>query len=135
MMTSIFEYSYSGRWTKPFAAHDLGTYPIANGQVYGADMPIEEAGNMLILAAELCRQDGQTTYVDKYWDIITTWADYLVEHGQDPAEQLCTDDFAGHWAHNANLAVKAIMGIVAYAEMARIKGLKEKADQYLLRAR
>ena len=135
MMTSILDYSYNGRWTKPFAAHDLGTYPIANGQVYGADMPIEEAGNMLILAAELCRQDGQTTYVDKYWDIITTWADYLVEHGQDPAEQLCTDDFAGHWAHNANLAVKAIMGIVAYAEMARIKGLKEKADQYLLRAR
>ena len=135
MMTSIFEYSYSGRWTNPFAAHDLGTYPIANGQVYGADMPIEEAGNMLILAAELCRQDGQTTYVDKYWDIITTWANYLVEHGQDPAEQLCTDDFAGHWAHNANLAVKAIMGIAAYAEMARIKGLTEKADQYLLRAK
>jgi len=135
MMTSIFDYSYSGRWTKPFAAHDLGTYPIANGQVYGADMPIEEAGNMLILAAELCRQDGQTAYIDKYWDIITTWADYLVEHGQDPAEQLCTDDFAGHWAHNANLAVKAIMGIVAYAEMARIKGLTEKADQYLLRAK
>ena len=79
MMTSIFDYSYSGRWTKPFAAHDLGTYPIANGQVYGADMPIEEAGNMLILAAELCRQDGQTTYVDKYWDIITTWANYLVK--------------------------------------------------------
>ena len=135
MMTSIFDYSYSGRWTKPFAAHDLGTYPIANGQVYGADMPIEEAGNMLILAAELCRQDGQIAYVDKYWDIITTWADYLVEHGQDPAEQLCTDDFAGHWAHNANLAVKAIMGIAAYSEMARIKGLTEKADQYLLRAK
>lgn len=135
MMTSILDYSYSGRWTKPFAAHDLGTYPIANGQVYGADMPIEEAGDMLILAAELCRQDGRTAYVDKYWDIITTWADYLAEHGQDPAEQLCTDDFAGHWAHNANLAVKAIMGVAAYAEMARIKGLTEQADQYLLRAK
>jgi hypothetical protein len=135
MMTSILDYSYSGRWTKPFAAHDLGTYPIANGQVYGADMPIEEAGNMLILAAELCRQDGRTAYVDKYWDIITTWADYLAENGQDPAEQLCTDDFAGHWAHNANLAVKAIMGVAAYAMMAQQKGLTAVADKYMEKAR
>ena len=135
MMTSIFDYSLSGRWTKPFAAHDLGTYPIANGQVYGGDMPLEEAGNMLTLAAQLCKIDGNTGYVDKYWDIITTWADYLSDNGQDPANQLCTDDFAGHWAHNANLAVKAIMGIAGYAEMARMKGLHQVADKYLSRAR
>ncbi|MCR4809428.1 MAG: DUF4965 domain-containing protein [Prevotella sp.] len=135
MMTSIFDYSLSGRWTKPFAAHDLGTYPIANGQVYGADMPLEEAGNMLTLAAQLCKLDGNTNYVDKYWDVITTWADYLSENGQDPANQLCTDDFAGHWAHNANLSVKAIMGITGYAEMARMKGLNSVADNYLTRAR
>ena len=135
MMTSILNYTYSGRWTKPFPAHDLGTYPIANGQAYGADMPIEEAGNMLILAAELCRQDGSTAFVDKYWDIVTTWADYLAEHGQDPEEQLCTDDFAGHWAHNANLAVKAIMGVAGYAAMARLKGLEQRAEQYMERAK
>lgn len=134
-MTSIFDYSYSGRWTKPFAAHDLGTYPIANGQVYGGDMPLEEAGNMLTLAAQLCRIDGNTKYVDKYWDVITTWADYLSENGQDPANQLCTDDFAGHWAHNANLSIKAIMGVAGYAEMARIKGDQETADKYMARAK
>ncbi|MBO7468196.1 MAG: DUF4965 domain-containing protein [Bacteroidaceae bacterium] len=131
MMTSIFDYSLSGRWTKPFAAHDLGTYPKANGQVYGGDMPLEEAGNMLTLAAMLCMLDGNTQYVDKYWEIITTWANYLVENGQDPANQLCTDDFAGHWAHNTNLSVKAIMGVTGYAIMAQMKGLDKVAEEYM----
>ena len=135
MMTSIFEYSRSGRWTKPFAAHDLGTYPIANGQAYGGDMPLEEAGNMLTLAAMLTKIDGNTKYVDKYWDILRQWADYLAENGQDPSNQLCTDDFAGHWAHNCNLSVKAIMGIAGFAEMARVKGDKTTADHYLQKAR
>lgn len=130
MMTSIFEYSRSGRWTKPFAAHDLGTYPIANGQVYGGDMPLEEAGNMLTLAASISKIEGNTDYVKQYWDLLTTWTDYLVENGQDPTNQLCTDDFAGHWAHNANLSVKAIMGIAGYSEMARMQGLPEVADKY-----
>jgi len=134
-MTSIFDYSLSGRWTKPFAAHDLGTYPIANGQVYGGDMPLEEAGNMLTLAAQISRIEGNTKYVEKYWDVITTWADYLSENGQDPSNQLCTDDFAGHWAHNCNLSIKAIMGVAGYAEMARIKGDQETADKYMNRAR
>ena len=135
MMTSIFEYSRSGRWTKPFAAHDLGTYPIANGQVYGGDMPLEEAGNMLTLAAQLCLQDGNINYVKPYWDIMTQWTDYLVENGQDPSNQLCTDDFAGHWPHNCNLSVKAIMGVAGYAIMARMKGDNATADRYMNRAR
>lgn len=135
MMTSILDYSKSGRWTKPFAAHDLGTYPIANGQLYGGDMPLEEAGNMLTLLAQLSMLDGNTAYADRYWDILTTWADYLSENGQDPENQLCTDDFAGHWAHNANLSAKAIMGIAGYAEMARMKGDQATADKYNARAK
>ena len=135
MMISIFEYSYTRRWTRPFAAHDLGTYPHANGQVYGGDMPLEESGNMLTLAATICMKENSTAWVDKYWSILKTWTDYLVENGQDPAEQLCTDDFAGHWAHNANLSVKAIMGVAGFALMAKVKGDNATYENYMEKAR
>lgn len=135
MMTSILDYSLSGRWTKPFAAHDIGTYPIADGQTYGGDMPLEESGNIIILCAQIARQEGNADYVKPYWEVLRTWADYLAENGQDPANQLCTDDFAGHWAHNANLSIKAIMGVEAFAELARLRGETDVYNKYDAKAK
>ncbi len=141
MMRPIYKFATSDKWHFDFAPHDVGQYPLLEGQVYGLDrasgellhdkqMPVEECGNMLIMETNVAIALENADFAASHIDILELWCKYLIKYGDDPENQLCTDDFAGHLAHNCNLSLKAIMGVQGMSIIMSMLGDTRKATKY-----
>ena len=140
MMRPIYKYSRTDAWIFDFAPHDCGQFPLVRGQVYGANardsqMPVEECGNMLVMAAAVAVADNETKFAADNLDLLEAWVKYLEAHGDDPENQLCTDDFAGHLAHNCNLSLKAVMGIAGLGIIYKMLGREADYEAMTEKAR
>ncbi|MDF2537204.1 MAG: glutaminase [Herbinix sp.] len=140
MLRPIFHYASLPEWPYNFAPHDAGQYPKVNGQVYADNrledqMPIEECGNILILITAISIIEKDLSFALEHWPHLEKWADYLLATGMDPENQLCTDDFAGHLAHNCNLSIKAIMGITGFSLLCRMNKEYDRAEELLKAAK
>lgn len=139
MLKPIIKFAKSDKWKYDFAPHDVGQFPLANGQVYGLEngellekfqMPVEECGNMMICTAAAVEWGADFGFAKENKEILKKWADYLVKYGYNPENQLCTDDFAGHLAYNCNLSLKGILGIAAYGKLFSEQKYIEIAKEY-----
>lgn len=150
MLRPVMKYAASDEWTFDFAPHDVGQYPLVNGQVYWVDrnpdgtakyinpygqMPVEECGNMIVLFAAIADAENDASFAKEHLDTIKMWNEYLIKYGFDPEDQLCTDDFAGRLAHNVNLAIKAIMGIAGYSRILEKLGDTAEAEKMMAKAK
>lgn len=158
----VLEFAAMPVWPYDFAPHDVGRYPYATGQVYslkkghcdgevippyyqypaGTDvysaknqMPVEECGNMLVMLYAALHFGAKDTLVRQYAPLLEKWVNYLLTYGEDPGEQLCTDDFAGHLAHNINLSAKAVVGIACYGKLLSCMGNAQKGEDYIAQSK
>ncbi|KAF7587742.1 hypothetical protein BBP40_006820 [Aspergillus hancockii] len=118
LLKPVYEIQENGKYPNTYAMHDIGShYPNATGHPDGNDerMPLEECGNMVIMALAYAKKAKDNDYLSKHYPILKKWTGYLVEDAIYPANQISTDDFAGPLANQTNLALKGIIGIQAMA--------------------
>lgn len=121
-----------------FCEHDFGDtrFPYyalpQSSEIYDYEfqMPVEESANMIIMLYAAYRTDADLSLYEQNRELVDKWVEYLVKYGLKPDNQLCTDDFAGHLKNNINLAIKATVGIAAYAELCAAAGNEEKRIKY-----
>ena len=80
-------------------------------------MPVEECGNLILLAYMYQLASGNTDWANQYSSLFKLYPDYLVLNGLYPTAQLSSDDGAGPIANQTGLAIKSAIALNAYGRM------------------
>ncbi|KAH9026504.1 hypothetical protein EDB85DRAFT_2291888 [Lactarius pseudohatsudake] len=110
LLEPLFRLQGSPKYTNPYAAQDL------------------ETGNMLIMTYAHARASGNRGLINRYYDLLTSWADYLSNstlfiHDQYSADGLSTDNQTG-------LAIKGIIAIKAMSQMSLSVNMATDFEKY-----
>jgi len=133
LLEGLFRYQETGQYPNKWSVHDLGaSYPRAIGHNDGGDeaMPVEECGNMLIMALSYAQKSNDVAFLSKHLGLLDQWTQYLISDSLIPANQISTDDFAGSLANQTNLAVKGIVGIKAMSRIQSLVGNNQQSHNY-----
>ncbi|KAH9482400.1 Glutaminase A [Psilocybe cubensis] len=133
LLEGLFRYQATGQYPNKWSVHDLGaSYPNAVGHNDGRDeaMPVEESGNMVIMALSYAQKTGDNSQLQQYKGLLDQWTQFLVSDSLIPANQISTDDFAGSLANQTNLAIKGIVGIKAMSQIAELVGTPAQSANY-----
>ncbi|KAK0206361.1 hypothetical protein DFS33DRAFT_1272855 [Desarmillaria ectypa] len=140
LLNAAFDYQVTGQCPNRYSVHDIGShYPNATGHNDGKDeaMPVEESGNMIIMALNYAQKTGDTSQLTKYvryyfsrpsnvltsrlsvpqFDLLDQWAQCLISDTLLPSYQLSTNDFAGTFANQTNLAINGIGAMAKITDM------------------
>lgn len=133
LLEPVMRYLKAGRWHLPYAIHDIGThYPNATGHddQQAEAMPIEESGNLLILAYAYKQATGDSSWPEQYTDVLQGYADYLVANSINIANQLSANDAAGPLPNETNLAIKAAVGLKAFGNLTGLANYSRVGDEH-----
>ncbi|KAJ6628763.1 hypothetical protein B0H10DRAFT_2209222 [Mycena sp. CBHHK59/15] len=134
LLEGLFRYQASGQYPNKWSVHDLGWFKLSQSSRHndGADeaMPVEESGNMIIMALSYAQKSGDISHLTRYFALLDQWTQFLITDSLIPANQISTDDFAGPLANQTNLAIKGIVGIGAMSKIQALLGNSAQSANY-----
>ncbi|EIM87375.1 uncharacterized protein STEHIDRAFT_146778 [Stereum hirsutum FP-91666 SS1] len=130
LLEPLFRFQASSKYTNVYAAQDIGSsYPLAAGSTQSHTQRIEQSSNMIIMTYAAARATGDGNLAFKYYDLLKTWTDNLVNTTLYPAATETSAD-AESTGNSTNLALKGIIAIKAMSELASALGQSSDASSY-----